>query len=293
MSLIEKGLESGSDELKEIYKKISNFWMTPSIWYNLSDHDKNPELKQLLLIKKFSEKLNKSEIDLVIKDLECKAKKILGCKINVFGNESIITMIEIYADGIIDCAGDLIKGITHYNLDFLQEMTHSNDNLLLKRIEELPLNKFGFLNKLLKGPRLYYYNGRLDINIFENYLPFSFLIRQLSNDKGELVNLNGEELYKDRNSISRKQYFKFGSAWDICAGLDKNNKKQLYRLSGRTYAISSFAEDPFSLALIDSDNTYKFRDPTKRIENRKYTGLCGCYKDRDWNFAIFPDSVTK
>lgn len=115
------------------------------------------------LIKKYNEKIEKEEIKIsdiekIIKSLEQIAKRLLGCTIflcNDLAKYYVIHMIEIYADCLLDDKGDYI----HYF------------NTKSKNPK--------FRMKCFKGPFLYFYGGRIDIKIWDEYIPVSFLIRKL------------------------------------------------------------------------------------------------------------------
>lgn len=93
--------------------------------------------------------------------LEETARSLLGSSLVAPNNKKYkISMLEIYADGIWDEAGDYIKEI------FLYQKTRA-------------------IEKMMAGPMLYYHGGRIDIKVFSNYLPFSFLIRKLHGNESE------------------------------------------------------------------------------------------------------------
>jgi hypothetical protein len=177
----------------------------------------------------------------VVMALEEHAARLLGAKLNTPYGLFVVEMVEIYADGIWDETGDFIKNLF----------------LCKKSLAE---------KKLLQGPRLYMYGGRVDIKLFEEFLPFSFLIRNLRKPDGTLLNTKksiGAAYPKDGyiNIFGDKNFF----------GSHDQTKLMLDGTGTINMEISLTAHVPHT---------------QKRICNGKPNGVGGRYKEREWNFSI-------
>lgn len=228
---------SGTQDLTE----IKNYWETA-----------HRELISLPLEKRTNEYFSRysgfivrfqDQIPKVIKLLEDTATSLVGAILTTPTKEQFtITMLEIYADGIWDESGDYIKEIFR------------NKSTIAER-------------KMKRGPMLYYYGGRLDIKVFEEHLPFSFLIRNLRRSDG--------------SNLSAK---KFGSAYP------KPIYEKLFGVPPDFFSEST-PEEEF---LLDGNHRFQLTmpkirlkpTPIKRILNGSPTGLSGLYKHCNWNFSI-------
>lgn len=211
MSRIIHLLTNGSESCTNSYNRVQDYWTRNIIDLLQQEMDERREALNSFL--SGYSVLLKNQIPKIIKDLELLAMELLGCRLK-FGKEFLtINMVEIYADGIGDESGDLIKELNRLTLD--ESISDSND--IIRDLSSRGDFNYGFLNKLLPGPRLYDYYGRLDINILNKYLPFSLLIRQFKNDEGEFVYIKGEtenilDAYKKRSSLNERIFSKFRSA---------------------------------------------------------------------------------
>lgn len=116
--------------------------------------------------------LKENEKTIIEKELISIARLIIGSKIISINNgliiESEITQIELYADCIGDEYGDCYKSC-------INKYKHSKS-----------------FCKLLSGVRLYENSGRIDINIWPEFVPVSYLIRGIRhNDSLYTFNNNG------------------------------------------------------------------------------------------------------
>jgi len=287
MSQIVELLQTSNPEYQMLYNQIQEFWRI-----NILDiFDLMPDKRKVFansLKEKFNTDFSSEQKHIISTDLSRMAKELLGCKIVVWGIPLEISMIEIYADGIFDEAGDLIKGLYGTQMNKLSgNLTRERDSIEI--IRDLPKDDYKFLNKLLKGPRIYFFSGRLDIVILDKYLPFSFLIRQLRNEEGNLVDILGSEdniheSIAGLKTIKIETISDFGSSWAICNSLNEKEIGKLLQLS-RTGGILMQSSNN-EIYLLDKTTTVQDSDCKLRIESSKHTGLGGDFTSYPWNLRL-------
>lgn len=285
-------LTNGSDECQVMYSRTKQYWQTkiPELM-NLESNKTTPRQDKYLSTYKDFIYDFPNEIQKISEDLENIAERLLGCSLQINNMGPVtITMLEIYADGIWDESGDLIKGI------------FQNDGKPFEnsKPESLPHdiqfhNKKGnylFMSKLLEGPRIYFYNGRLDIKILGEFLPFSLLIRQFRNSKGELVTINGNPkpfiIPVNSNKNKPNRYEEYGSANLL---FTKEDVKKLKEIAQTDQAIIYPSNGNVKHHVTISDRKESFPEDNNivkrpRIESGRVTGLHGLYKYQSWNLTL-------
>ena len=289
MNQITGTLSTGGSECQALYKQIQEFWRINISQLFKFEANRRTEFAKTLK-EKFNSDFSKVQKEIIAADLFRMAKALLGCNLVVLGKPLEISMVEIYADGIFDEAGDLIKGIYGSKMSTVSEKLAKEHNPI-DIIKTLPVKDLKFLNKILPGPRIYLYSGRLDIIILGEYLPFSFLIRQLINEKGNPIDLLGleenvSESIKTFKTVNIDTIRDFGSSWVICDFLNEDQEKTILRLS-RQGGILGKISNP-EIYLLDKSSNYNDPKCTLRIESNRHTGLCGDFKKYSWNLQSKP-----
>ena len=301
MSDLFKLLINGSPENQASYERLRKYWRlnTPKL-LKMGNKNNEKDGKRLLETERRGHyqmyymdfiATYYHDIEIICADIEHVAKRLLGCWLRVQNSVPLkITMLEVYADGIWDESGDFLKGLFQYECNSIRKK-NIDFPLISSEIEK---GNSKFLCKLLEGPRLYFYGGRLDIKIFGKFLPFSFLIRQFRNDKNELVDFNGRH-DKIISQLQKRKFDEatlkdFGSAGIHFETLEPEEITQLNKLaiSSSAYIRSSYG--PVIITDREKDipeDKIKYR---YRIEGNRETGLNGLYKYRPWNISLDLDS---
>ena len=287
MSRIIALLKTGSLECQDSYNDIEKYWEieTPTL-LQCKFEERQDRLKSLEsnFVKAYSQ-----QIEWIVEDLEYIAQQFLGCKLRIWNRTLTISMVEIYADGIWDTAGDFLKGMSNYVMKDISSNIPDNADAIIEKIQKIKPNKYGFLNKLLPGPRVYFYNGRMDIKILGQFLPFSFLIRQFQNEKGEFVDIKGVshniiDALNKRVTMDESVFSKFGSAVIPLEYLSNDQKDELRKASRTKSVLTDNQEDEVSLQ--DRSKEFQARDyRQRRVESNRATGLNGRYIENEWNFS--------
>ncbi len=228
--------ESYSEEDQELFKEIKEYWS--NFWQinkKLPFKERDQKRKQNEDI--FNRQFSQDKKNRVVEILEDIANNLIGStiefRINNEWKSYKIAMVEIYADGIWDEAGDFIKQI------------YRSQNTLAE-------------TKLYSGPRLYFFNGRLDIKAFGEFMPFSFLIRNYIDGNNKLL---------------------ADETWGSCYKFDfySDVNQLLKQIRKRDEAILSNETCPVRLNFRDKNETIRI-DQEGRVCNRHHVG------ERQWNF---------
>ena len=241
---------------------IRSYWMkTHKYLISLSLEERKKERSRLHneFLSRF-----KNQIPAIKDLLEETARSLLGSTL-VSPNKKRykVSMLEIYADGIWDEGGDYIKEI------FRNEETNA-------------------ISKMMQGPMLYYFGGRIDIKVFANFLPFSFLIRKL---EGHGIEQYFDEKYgsaypqkKENNRCVYKKYCQIFGIQNYFKGL--SSYKNLIFEESPDFKLLLYGNHDFSLeGPFNSISENQIRKE-KRVCNRSFRGLSSFDKDRHWNFSI-------
>jgi len=279
-----KFLANGSDENRDSYNRLKKYWMLTTSQL-IEMPLKQRQSQYLTLYRNFLADYY-SDIVVVKQDLELMAKKLLGSSLR-FGNspECIISMVEIYADGIWDTSGDFIKELFRTNMSEFQGVRCNH----LNPVELLPSDpsKLKFMNKLLEGPRIYYYGGRMDIKVLGKYLPFSILLRQFRDHNHELMESDVTKIGNDKEKEKLNKFGKANYMFDKLFNIKDSDYTKIMEKTAREETLNSPPNHVgFSLRRIN-DPFYE-SEPRRnlRVQSGSYTGLSGPYKYHEWNFSI-------